>query len=125
MYSQYHYKNAWRGPGTSDSQPTLTKVDENENYYKRSDYYVENGSYLRLKNVQIGYSFPKKICDKIRITGFRIWMGGTDLLTFTKYLGNDPEVSFSQATPVSGTGNDLAGMYPRPRAISAGVNISF
>jgi TonB-dependent starch-binding outer membrane protein SusC len=124
MYSEYYYRNAWKGPGTSNFDPILTTVDENENYYKRSDYYIEDGSYLRLKNIQLGYSLPKRACDKMRITSLRFWAGGTNLLTFTKYLGNDPEVG-AVATPTSGAGTDWAGFYPRSREISAGVNLSF
>lgn len=124
MCSEYYYKNAWKGQGTSNSNPILTTVDENENYYRQSDYYIDNGSYLRLKNIQIGYNIPKKVCDRIRITGLRIWAGGTDLVTITKYLGNDPEVGVS-ATPTTGAGNDWEGFYPRPREISLGINISF
>ncbi len=91
MYSEYYYKNAWSGPETSNTQPILTTVNQNDNY-RNSNYYVEDGSYLRLKNIQLGYNLPKAICDKVKISDCRIWAGGTNLLTFTKYNGNDPEV---------------------------------
>lgn len=124
MYSEYYYKNAWKGQGTSNSHPILTTVDDNGNYYRISDYYVEKGSYLRLKNIQIGYNLRKAICDKVRITNGRIWMGSTNLLTFTKYHGNDPEVG-ATSTPTSNAGLDQAGFYPKPREISLGITVSF
>ena len=126
MYSEYFYKNAWKGSGTSNSQPILTNVDANGNYYRNSDYYVEDGSYLRLKNVQLGYNLPKAFCDRVKISNGRIWIGGTNLLTFTKYHGNDPEIAdWSNYKPTSNAGLDFAGYYPKSREISLGINISF
>jgi TonB-linked SusC/RagA family outer membrane protein len=121
---KYVNKNAWRGEGTSDSHPIITTVDENENYSRNSDYYVEKGSYLRLKNIQFGYNLPKAICDKVKITNSRIWIGSTNLLTFTKYHGNDPEVG-ATSTPTSNAGLDQAGFYPKSREISLGITVSF
>jgi TonB-dependent starch-binding outer membrane protein SusC len=123
MYSEYYYKNAWSGLGTSDSQPILTTVDENGNYFRNSDYYVEKGSYVRLKNIQLGYNLPKAICDKLKIATGRIWIGGTNLMTITKYHGNDPEVG-STSTPTSNAGLDQAGFYPKPRELSLGITVS-
>jgi len=123
MYSEYYYKNAWRGPGTSDSQPILTTVDDNGNYFRNSDYYVEKGSYVRLKNIQLGFNLPKATCDKLKITNGRIWIGGTNLMTLTKYHGNDPEVG-ATSTPTSNAGLDQAGFYPKPREISLGITVS-
>jgi TonB-dependent starch-binding outer membrane protein SusC len=126
MYSEYFYKNAWKGPGTSNSQPILTTVDDNGNYYRNSDYYVEDGSYMRLKNAQLGYNFPKAFCDRVKITTGRIWIGGTNLLTFTKYQGNDPEIGEDPySKPTTNAGIDWAGFYPKSREISMGINISF
>jgi len=119
---EYIYKNAWRGPGTSNSQPLLTTVDNNDNY-RNSDYFIEKGSYLRLKNIQFGYNLPKKVCDRVRITNGRIWVGGTNLLTFTKYRGIDPEVDYYGTPTEAGyDGNDA---FPKSREISLGATISF
>ena len=111
MYSEYYYQNAWRGPGTSNSQPIMTTVDENNNI-RTSNYYIEDGSYLRLKNIQFGYNLPKAICEKVKLTNGRIWVGGTNLLTFTKYTGIDPEVG-AVATPTSYAGYDYLYTYPK------------
>jgi TonB-linked SusC/RagA family outer membrane protein len=120
---KYVYQNAWHGQGTSDSQPILSTLDQNDNY-RRSDYFVEDGSYLRLKNLQFGYNLPKELCGKVRITQGRFWIGGTNLLTFTKYRGIDPEVGASQ-TPTAYEGYDSSYAYPKSREISLGVTLSF
>ena len=119
---EYIYKNAWRGPGTSNTAPILSTVDNNDNY-RVSDFFVKDGSYLRLKNVQFGYNLPKAICDKVRITTGRIWIGGTNLLTFTKYWGIDPEVG-AVATPTVEAGYDWNNNFPQSREISLGVTFS-
>ena len=62
---------------------------------KVSDFYVENGSYLRLKNLTIGYSLPKEIYSKININRLRIYMTANNLFTITKYKGFDPEVGMN------------------------------
>lgn len=120
---KYVYENAWRGEGTSNTQPLMTTVNANDNY-RISDYYVEDGSYLRLKNLQVGYNFPKAICKKCKFENARIWVGGTDLITFTNYSGNDPEVGLV-STPTSGAGTDNFAPYPKSRKISVGINVSF
>lgn len=121
--NEYYFKNAWRGPGTSNSLPILTTVQENDNY-RTSDYYVEDGSYMRLKNIQLGYNLTKEFCGKLKITNGRIWVGCTNLLTLTKYRGNDPEIGASE-TPTSNAGMDVDAFYPKPREISIGINVSF
>jgi hypothetical protein len=119
---EYIYKNAWRGPGTSNSQPILTTVDNNDNY-RNSDYFIEKGSYLRLKNFQFGYNLPTEVCDRVKITNGRIWVGGTNLLTFTKYRGIDPEVDY-YGIPTD-AGCDWNDAFPKSREISLGATISF
>jgi hypothetical protein len=118
----YIYKNAWRGVGTSDSDPLLTTLNDNDNF-RVSDYFVEDGSYLRLKNLQVGYNLPRAVCEKVKITSGRIWVGGTNLLTFTKYRGIDPEVDV-YATALS-AGYDWNNLFPQVREISLGLTISF
>jgi hypothetical protein len=123
-YSEYEYNKAWRGQGTSDSAPILTTFDSNQNYARNSDFYVEDGSYLRLKNLQFGYNLSKSACEKVKIEQARIWASSTNLFTLTKYHGNDPEIG-AAANPTTGVGFDAAGYYPKPREISLGITISF
>jgi TonB-dependent starch-binding outer membrane protein SusC len=116
-----YFLNRWTGEGTSNDIPRLSINDPNGNFSKISDFYIENGSYLRLKDVQLGYSLPKSILDKIRIQRFRIYVAANNLLTFTKYRGFDPEIGAKSAL-------DIAidrGVYPQARSYRMGVNITF
>lgn len=107
--------NRWHGEGTSDFMPRVVEGD-NENY-RISDFFVEDGSYIRLKVLQIGYSFPKKWMDTIHVKGLRLFLQGDNLFTITKYSGYDPEV---------GTRNGFdGGTYPQARAFTIGANITF
>lgn len=115
------YEAAWRGEGTSNTQPIISTVDRNDNF-RVSDWYVEDGSYLRLKNLQLGYKLSGAWLKKAGISSTRIWVGGTDLLTFTKYSGNDPEAGLS-ATPLQG-GWEFS-PYPKMKRYSLGVNLTF
>ncbi len=86
-----------------------------------SDFYVEDGSYLRLKNVQLGLTLPKNWLNWMNISTFRIYVGGRNLLTFTKYTGIDPEVDVSTPTAA---GIDK-GAYPQAKVYTVGINIKF
>ncbi|MBR1803922.1 MAG: TonB-dependent receptor, partial [Muribaculaceae bacterium] len=77
--------------------------------------FVEKGDYLRLKNVQLGYTLPNHIAHKMGMSKWRIYVSGSNLLTFTKYKGYDPEVA---------AGVDY-GNYPQARTFMFGTNISF
>ncbi len=60
--------------------------------FRESDFYVEDGSYLRMKHIQIGYTLPESLVQKLHISSCRIYVGGDDLITITNYSGIDPEV---------------------------------
>ena len=114
------YEEAWRGEGTSNTQPIMSTVDRNDNF-RVSDWYVQDGSYMRLKNLQIGYTITESFLKRAGITSSRIWVGGTDLLTFTNYKGNDPEAGLS-ANPLA-TGWEFSA-YPRMKRFSVGINVT-
>jgi hypothetical protein len=82
---------AWRGEGTTNEQPILKVDDPNQNF-RYSTYYIEDGSYIRLKNVQLGYSIPKKILDPIKIKTARIYISGENLFTLSNFSGLDPDI---------------------------------
>jgi len=105
----------WTGEGTSNTMPRAIFNDPNKNT-RVSDRFIEDGSYLKIKNVTFGYSFPKNWVEKVKLSSARIYVSGQNLLTFTNYSGFDPEV------PASGI--DL-NVYPVTRTISAGVNLIF
>lgn len=85
------------------------------NNYATSSRFVENGSYFRLKNMQIGYTLPKQITSKVGINRLRFYVSASNLFTITKYTGYDPEV---------GNGVDY-GNYPQSRTIMVGANLNF
>lgn len=117
-YSEILYK-AWDGEGTSNTQPRLAVRDNNQNF-RYSDYYIEDGSYLRLKSLQVGYSIPASVCKKITISKARIYVGGENLFTLTKFSGMDPDMGGSALE----RGIDW-GHYPLPRVWMVGANITF
>lgn len=114
------YEAAWRGEGTSTTQPIISSVDRNDNF-RVSDWYVQDGSYMRLKNLQIGYRLPEAFLRRAGISGSRIWVGGTDLFTITNYKGNDPEAGLS-ANPLA-TGWEFS-PYPKMKRFSIGLNVT-
>lgn len=85
-----------------------------------SDLYVCDGSYLRLKNITLGYTLPKTLTRKLTIERLRVYVQAENLVTWTKYWGFDPEIS-SGATSL---GVDR-GIYPQARTYTVGVNVSF
>lgn len=114
---------AWHGEGTSNYIPRLSKDDNNENFTKFSSLYVEDGSFVRMKNLQIGYSFYNKFgLDKLRIS-----LSGQNLWTWTNYTGVDPEVGAGD--PNSGDrvkGSGFGGWnYPVQPTILMGLNVAF
>ncbi|MGV8962350.1 MAG: TonB-dependent receptor [Candidatus Saccharimonadaceae bacterium] len=110
----------WHGENTSDRIPRMTSENANGNW-RSSDLYVKNGSYLRLKTAQIGYTLPEMITKKVSIQRLRIYISADNLLTFTGYDGFDPEIASGGYTTI---GVDR-GIYPQSRSISLGANISF
>ena len=88
--------------------------------WESSDLYVFDGSYFRLKNIQLGYTLPRNLTQKIAVDRLRFYVAAENLLTFTKYHGFDPEIS-SGGTSL---GVDY-GVYPQARTWTVGLNITF
>jgi TonB-linked SusC/RagA family outer membrane protein len=105
--------NRWNGEGTSNSVPRATTTDPNDNT-RVSDRYIEDGSYLRIKNVTLGYDLPVSVLEAIGFRRLRVYASFQNLYTFTRYTGFDPEVG------VFGIDNSV---YPPGRTIMAGLNI--
>jgi hypothetical protein len=110
----------WIGEGTSDHLPRLTNQNTNRNW-RSSDLYIKDGSYLRLKNLQLGYTLPASVLSKKFVKRFRVFVSAENLLTFTTYDGFDPEIASGGYTTI---GVDR-GIYPQARTISLGANITF
>ena len=116
--------NRWTGEGTSNTVPTL---GDSKNWVC-SDMYVRDGSYLRLKNLTIGYTLPQTLTSKIGISKFRVFGRAENLFTWTKYWGFDPEIGAgfddnTQKHNTQSTGVDY-GVYPQARTYTIGFNIS-
>jgi TonB-dependent starch-binding outer membrane protein SusC len=108
----------WHGEGTSTTQPRLYYRGDPGHNNDNTDFFVEDGSYTRLKNLQIGYTLPAKLMKKLNIQRFRVYVGGTNLVTWTKYTGFDPEIALN--------GNDSYGWdYPMAKTVIVGVNLDF
>ena len=107
----------WTGEGTSNSLPLL-KLGDSKNWVC-SDIYVQDGSYLRLKNISLGYTLPRNITKKVNIERFRVYVRAENLFTWTKYWGFDPEIGTSSTS----MGVDY-GVYPQARIFTVGCNLS-
>ncbi|MBY0481005.1 MAG: TonB-dependent receptor [Chitinophagaceae bacterium] len=108
----------WTGDGTSTDFPRLTSNDANGNFGKMSDFYLESGDYLRLKLVQVGYTLPTNILNKIKASRLRFYVTAENLLTLTKYTGYDPEIG-------GGVFGIDKGIYPQARSFILGVQLQF
>lgn len=115
--------NYWTPQNTNTNIPRLAKVDSNDNM-RISDRYIEDGSYLRLRNVQIGYTLPASLTQKLYMSKVRIYLTGQNLLTFTKYSGADPEIGQIDEDNTLSRGVDI-GTYPQARTITGGISITF
>jgi TonB-linked SusC/RagA family outer membrane protein len=125
----------WQKPGDVTDIPRLTTYSANPtqnggpannyggNVANLSSRYLEDGSFIRLKTLTFGYNLPQSVVQKIGISKLRIYAQGTNLLTFTRYNGLDPEVS-SQSSNQNTAGYDWA-TVPQPKTFQIGANVTF
>ena len=122
---------AWTPQNTNTDIPRATLLDPANNK-RSSSFYIEDGSYLRLKNLTIGYSLPQTALKKAQISGARFYVSGQNLLTFTKYKGYDPEVG--RNSNGGSNPNNIGGLlnngvdqtaYPNARILSVGLDLTF
>ena len=99
--------------------PAVSTMDNN-NEKRVSTYFVENGSYAKLRTIQLGYNFPKSVINRILIDQLRIYASLDDWFTFTKYPGFDPEIVGVGASMGVDKGN-----YPTSKKVVFGVNVTF
>ncbi len=118
--------NYWTGEGSTNEFPRLSWTGATNNK-RASDRFLEDGSYLRLKNVQLGYTFGENLLTPLHIASVRLYASVQNLVTFTKYTGLDPEQgtnSNSLGDGVRATGIDF-GTYPSARTFTVGINAGF
>ncbi len=114
--------NRWTGAGTSNTMPRNSYLAPTSNDWF-SNTYVENGSFLRIDNIQIGYTLNDDLTKRVGISHLRVYVAAQNLHTFTKYSGYDPEVG-SPGQNVLQTGADF-GRYPLARMFNIGLNCKF
>lgn len=113
------YDKAWRGEGSTNFYPRLSVNDRNLNFRRVSSFFVEDGSYLRAKLIQLGYNIPSSLTKGLNV---RVSASAQNLFTITNYSGLDPEGAAMGSVLESGIDN-LA--YPNPKSFLLGVNINF
>lgn len=115
---EQHVMNAWTGEGTSNTEPRASFGGYN---YIPSEQYIQDGSFIRLRNVVLGYTLPESISNKIKMKQLRVYVKGDNIYTWTKFTGYTPEIS---SGGVLDNGIDT-GLYPISTTYSFGVNLTF
>jgi TonB-linked SusC/RagA family outer membrane protein len=110
----------WTGKGTSNTIPRYTWVDANNNN-RVSDLYIEDGSFIKVKNVQLGYTLPSQLLKRLRSTSIRFYVSAENLYTLTRYSGSDPEIGAISSFDI---GIDR-GIYPQARTFRLGTTMTF
>jgi TonB-linked SusC/RagA family outer membrane protein len=113
------YLGRWTGSGTSADFPRVTTAASNNTLF--SDFFVEDGSFIRVQNIQLGYTFSEKLTNAWKMDEFRLYASVSNAFTFTKYRGYDPTTS--SGAPIGG-GIDI-GFYPTPKTYLLGLNLKF
>ena len=127
--TQRVYDERWTGEGTSNTMPRVSWLGSTNNKTPSSRF-LEDASYVRLKNVQLGFSIPQKMIDRWRMKTIRLYVTGQNLVTITKYSGLDPEMHTSDNLNSEKYRGDVAagidwGTYPTARSFIVGVNVGF
>lgn len=119
--------NYWTPENADSNIPTPNSTASAEEYYRTSTYFVEKGSYLRAKSLQIGYTLPADLTSRLRIDRVRIYVQGSNLFTISNYKGTDPEINVKD---YGVRGNEVdrgvdRGVYPAPKTFMVGAQIGF
>lgn len=113
------YNAAWDSEGSSNSQPRLSNDDPNQNF-RYSSYYIEDGSFIRLRNIQLGFKIPDSALDRMNLTNLRVFVTGENIFTVSSISGLDPDIGGTATLQ----GVDW-GHYPLPRIFNIGFNLAF
>lgn len=127
--SEYAALNYWRGEGTSNSVPRPLLAGAHTGYsvdynILTSSRFLEDASYFKIKTITLGYNFPQKWMDRIRMEGIKVYFSVDNAFTFTKYSGYDPEASMSTGPASAAYGTDF-GYQPTMRSYMFGVQFKF
>ncbi|MEG2150324.1 MAG: TonB-dependent receptor [Bacteroidaceae bacterium] len=113
------WKHRWHGEGTSNTYPILS--NQRPDNMLNSDFFVESGSYIRLRTLQLGYTFPKEWMQHVFINKLRVYVNAQNLVTLSSFNGWTPEVGGS---PLQ-SGVDSGALYPIPASVTFGFNLNF
>jgi TonB-linked SusC/RagA family outer membrane protein len=111
----------WQNPGDITMIPKMTAANYASDL--RPSRFLEDGSYMRLKNITLGYTLPSKLTQKAKMSSVRLYVSGQNVFTFTKYTGLDPELTGTASTTLT-QGIEFY-TVPNPRTFLAGINVSF
>ncbi len=122
--------DSWTPDNTNASAPILEAASSFSSNEVQNSYYVEDGSYLRLKNLQLGYTLPADLIQKVGLSKLRIYVQAANLFTITNYSGPDPEIGFNSGGGPDQGGSPTAfgideGAYPTHREFIIGINLSY
>jgi len=121
------FDQRWQESGDQTEYPGVFYDLRNQNHFLPHNGWLEDGSYLRLKTLTLGYNFPVTLNERLKISNARVYFSSNNLLTFTNYSGYDPEVSHFTGEGLGGnvaTGYDY-GTFPQPKTFVMGLNLSF
>ncbi|MFC3559971.1 hypothetical protein [Pedobacter jamesrossensis] len=114
--------NRWTPTNTNTDMPRAVYADPNNNR-RVSDRFIEDGDFLRIKNVSLTYNFGPKVLNTLKVSGIKLYIAAQNLYTFTNYSGLDPEVSTFSVTNTA-PGTDFL-TYPQARTYTFGLNLTF
>ena len=118
-WTQDFYNSRWHGVGTSSTTPSAFLSDAANG--APNSFYVEDGSYLRIRNLQLGYDLPSQFASKLKMSNFRVYISAQNIATFTKYKGFNPEI-----IPTNGYNQGIdTGVVPIYAIFNLGVNVTF
>ncbi|MEZ4688191.1 MAG: hypothetical protein R3B47_19655 [Bacteroidia bacterium] len=122
-YTNYQtfWLDRWTPENPGNTYPRLISTDPNNNQ-RPSDFYLEDGTFLRLRNLQLGYSLPKSLLGKVKPQAARLYVSANNLFTLTNYTGFDPEIGTNNGW-ILDTGIDK-GFYPSNKTIGFGLKIT-
>jgi len=116
------YLDRWMEPGSSTTEPRVTNGGHN---YLPSERFIENGNFMRLRNIVLGYTLPAELTQRANISNLRFFVSGTNLVTWTDYSGYTPEIAGQNGgQDVLSAGIDQ-GVYPIPKTVTLGLNVGF
>jgi hypothetical protein len=118
-----YFQNRWTATNPSNTYSRALHNDDNTLNNVPSSHWVEDGSYLRLKNLTVGYTIPAELSNKLTLSRARVYISSQNLFTITKYSGLDPEIGIQNGNPIfNGVDN---GVYPSSRFVTFGLNVTF